>query len=91
MWPNPQFYADLVAFTEEIFNGKLRVLYSDVSLLSKLKPCCPIPEAYLELSRTSTMELFCKKSYWVKPINYFLKKYLDIWVSSENERKWGIY
>ena len=23
MWPNPQFPADLVAFTEEILNGKL--------------------------------------------------------------------
>ena len=23
MWPNPQFPADLVTFTEEIFNGKL--------------------------------------------------------------------
>ena len=24
MWPNPQFPADLVTFTEEILNGKLR-------------------------------------------------------------------
>ena len=23
MWPNPQFSADLVTFTEEILNGKL--------------------------------------------------------------------
>ena len=23
MWPNPQFPADLVTFTEEILNGKL--------------------------------------------------------------------
>ena len=29
MWPNPQFPADLVTFTEEIFNGKLHFLYSD--------------------------------------------------------------
>ena len=28
MWPNPQFPADLVTFTEEIFNGKLHFLYS---------------------------------------------------------------
>ena len=28
MWPNPQETADLVTFTEEILNGKLRFLYS---------------------------------------------------------------
>ena len=28
MWPNPQFPADLVTFTEEILNGKLRILCS---------------------------------------------------------------
>ena len=27
MWPNPQFPADLVTFTEEILNGKLHFLY----------------------------------------------------------------
>ena len=26
MWPNPQFPADLVTFTEEILNGKLVLL-----------------------------------------------------------------
>ena len=26
MWPNPQFSADLVKFTEEILNGKLQFL-----------------------------------------------------------------
>ena len=28
MWPNPQFSADLVTFTEEILNGKLHFLCS---------------------------------------------------------------
>ena len=28
MWPNPQFPAYLIAFTEEILNGKFRFLYS---------------------------------------------------------------
>ena len=28
MWPNPQFSADLVTFTEEILNGKLHFLYN---------------------------------------------------------------
>ena len=30
MWPNPQFPADLVTFREEISNGKLHFLCSDV-------------------------------------------------------------
>ena len=34
MWPNLQFPADLVTFTEEVFNGKVHFLYSDESLLS---------------------------------------------------------
>ena len=32
MWPNAQFPADLVTFTEEILNGKLHVLCSGTSL-----------------------------------------------------------
>ena len=28
MWPNPQFPAELVTFTEEILNGKLHFLCS---------------------------------------------------------------
>ena len=31
MWPNPQFPADLVTFTEEICNGKLHFLCSIIS------------------------------------------------------------
>ena len=34
MWPNPQFSADLVTFTEEILNGKLHFFVQ--WLLSKL-------------------------------------------------------
>ena len=29
MWPNPQFLADLVTFTEEILNEKCHFLYTD--------------------------------------------------------------
>ena len=29
MWANPQFPADLVTFTEQIFDGKLHFLYSE--------------------------------------------------------------
>ena len=31
MWSNPQYPADLVRFTEEIFNGKLPFLCSGVT------------------------------------------------------------
>ena len=34
MWPNPQVPADLVAFTEEILNGKLRFVCSVISYIS---------------------------------------------------------
>ena len=30
MWPNPQFPANLVTFTEEILNGKLHFLRSAI-------------------------------------------------------------
>ena len=37
IWPNPQFSADLVTFTEEILNEKLHFLYSDsFSFITKL-------------------------------------------------------
>ena len=37
MWPNPQFSADLVTFTEEILNGKLLFLCSLVILMQEQK------------------------------------------------------
>ena len=37
MWPNRQFPADLVTFTQEIFNGKLHFLCSDGLLARILK------------------------------------------------------
>ena len=36
MWPNPQETADLVTFTEEIFNGKLNFLYSGTYMVMGL-------------------------------------------------------
>ena len=33
MWPNPQFPADLITFTEEILNEKLHFLCSDFMIL----------------------------------------------------------
>ena len=38
MWPNPQFPADLVTFTEEILNGKLHFLCSGYSNTNNKDP-----------------------------------------------------
>ena len=48
MWPNPQFSADLVTFTEEILNGKLHFL------------CSVLSEIYLGFCQKSITELFTK-------------------------------
>ena len=41
MWPNPQFPPDLVTFTEEILDGKLHFLYTDIPLSTfPLTLCC---------------------------------------------------
>ena len=37
MWPNPQKIADLVTFTEEIFDGNIHFLYSIKLYLEALK------------------------------------------------------
>ena len=37
MWPNPQFPADLVTFTEEILNGKIHFLCSALTKKSFVK------------------------------------------------------
>ena len=37
MWPNPQENADLVIFTEDILNGKLHILRSDLVEKGNLK------------------------------------------------------
>ena len=54
MWPNLQSTADLVTFTEEILNGKLHFLCSDVSIGS-----------FFSLVRNEQGDLLCKSSYLV--------------------------
>ena len=43
-----------------------------ISYYLKFVKCTP--EAYLERSRTSMMELFCENSQQLKVVNYFGKK-----------------
>ena len=37
MWPNPHFPADMFTFTEEILNGKLHFLCSDIVVLESFE------------------------------------------------------
>ena len=47
MWPNPQFPADLVTFTEEIFNGKLHFLCSAFAkIVNGFQPVTIFTESY---------------------------------------------
>ena len=32
MWPNPEFPADMVTFTEEILTGKCNFLFCDITI-----------------------------------------------------------
>ena len=57
MWSNPQFPADLVTFTEEILNGKLYFLVSEIYVFFKgllESPSRPSP-ANQSLSRSSSI------------------------------------
>ena len=56
MWPNPQFSADLVTFTEEILNGKLHFLCSDSELVVQSKQFC-------EYSGTPNLSLKVKQDF----------------------------
>ena len=64
MRPNAQFPADLVIFTEKIFNKKLHVLcslyYEAKSYLCALSALNS--EAHIVPCQTSVMELFCENS-----------------------------
>ena len=62
MWPNPQFSADLVTFTEEILNGKYDFLCSGKCQLWNLFH-----------SGDTFQYIFCmlvKKNLWILPLRY---------------------
>ena len=58
MWPNPQVPANEVPFTEEILNGKLQFVYSDID--SILRPTKSWPTKYDNLGepRWTTLHLY---------------------------------
>ena len=88
MWPNPQFPADLVTFTEEIINGKLHFLCSAKRPMNQFgKNGLTIEkfhkharsskahykaESYERPSKRSMMERFCENSYQVLAANSLL-------------------
>ena len=76
MWPNPQFSADLVSFTEEILNRKLHSLRCDFLTVTCPK-CCEQPY-YVNITdlykETSIMEPFCENNGPILPVNHFHKK-----------------
>ena len=61
MWPNPQFPADLVTYTEEIFDGKLNFLWSffheEVAGLYQYSGCT-IPETKQIKNKTKVIVIY---------------------------------
>ena len=63
MWPNLQFPADLVTFTEEILNGKLHFLWSEIDTWEKVLICdkerwqCPSFQKILVFSKIIFLKL----------------------------------
>ena len=65
MWPNPRFPADLLTFTEEIFNGKLYFLCS----ASQFQAWFEIEVSQLRSATPDMLQRMSNKSemdYWQK-------------------------
>ena len=76
MWPNPQFTADLIIFTEEILNGKLDFLCSvDQNF---------IVEVYSESYQISKMACFAKKYLTVFSKSFLLRRLTEFWICLSN-------
>ena len=54
MWPNPQFPADLVTYTEEILNGKLHFWAVTGGLV------------FFKISQNSQQNVFARVSFLIK-------------------------
>ena len=69
MWPNPQLPADLVTFTEEIFNGKLYFLCSALCLTALAYEFKETPITYFDL-------LSCFRFLQSRLLESYLKSFL---------------
>ena len=63
MWPNPQFPADLITYTEQIFNGKIHFLWSEI-----VKLCSKIVKWFTEHSSIDVLMEYMRQSIqeWTK-------------------------
>ena len=75
MWPNPQFPVDFVTFTEEILNGKLQLLCSEVCLVP-----CQKGALFPKLLTAESSQLFSQKKNSI----------LDFWPGSEYASSHGV-
>ena len=64
MWPNQQFPANLVTFTEEIFNGKLHFL------------CSQLEEKQQDMN---VFTLFYMIAYYIKSLHYIIFHYIILY------------
>ena len=71
MWPNPQYPADLVTFTEEILNGKLHFSCSE----------CPIKRIQLGKQIVFAFGLYMGRFFWV--LEFVCVPYLKVWSNSK--------
>ena len=65
MWPNPQFSADFVTFTEEILNEKFHVLWSDLCFDFRIFPIVDDHEKLTKLPEKASLRIyFVNTSSW---------------------------
>ena len=75
MWPDPQKAADLVTFTEEIFNGKLHFLRSVKSILETIYVIAQLQRSVSDPA--TIISYFIRHSF--KPIRlHFLKMIISV-------------
>ena len=57
MWPNPHETADLVIFTEEILNGKLHFLWSEIQNFDKMYVKVNVIVAFYDAKRINAIRV----------------------------------
>ena len=86
MWPNSQFPADLVTFTEEILNGKLHFLRSVACKSLHSIFVFSLISSYLDKKKGlaefdwQAFDIYPKlvRRNWKEKLNYF-SRYVDFW------------
>ena len=87
MWPNPQETADLVTFTEEILNGKLHFLCSEVQENTHFSEFYLNSKLYEKISNNPVS--YIKMTWKRKVILFYLNLFISFnisWLSIEKIR-----